>query len=31
MHLLTKDKYAMGHLDELQFEQGAMKLYLSLD
>ena len=31
MHLLTKDKYAMGYLDELLFEEGAMKLYLSLD
>lgn len=28
MHLITNDKTQMGHLDELSFESGKMKLYL---
>lgn len=28
MHLITKDKTKMGHLDEVKFKKGTMKLYL---
>lgn len=28
MHLITADKSQMGHLDEVIFKKGAMKLYL---
>jgi acetolactate decarboxylase len=28
LHLITEDKSKMGHLDEVLFEKGAMKLYL---
>ena len=31
MHILTKDKKQMGHLDEVLFKKGAMKLYLPTD
>ncbi len=30
MHLMTKDKQKMGHLDEVLFKKGTMKLYLPL-
>lgn len=28
MHLITKDRQKMGHLDEVLFKKGMMKLYL---
>ncbi len=28
MHLITRDRKKMGHLDEVWFEKGSMKLYL---
>lgn len=28
LHLITKDKARMGHVDELKFKKGAVKLYL---
>lgn len=31
MHLITKDLQQMGHLDEVVFEKGAMKLYLPVE
>lgn len=30
LHLISKDRKKMGHLDELNFKQGTMKLYLPL-
>jgi acetolactate decarboxylase len=31
LHLLTKDKQKMGHLDEVKFKKGEMRLYLPAD
>ena len=31
MHLITKDRQKMGHLDEVLFEKGTMKLYLPVE
>lgn len=31
LHLITGDRRSMGHLDELNFETGQMKLYLPAD
>lgn len=31
MHLITKDRKKMGHLDEVLFKKGKMKLFLPLD
>lgn len=31
MHLITKDRLKMGHLDEVLFKKGEMKLYLPVE
>ena len=31
VHLITEDRSIMGHLDEIKFKKGAMKLYLPED
>ncbi len=31
MHLITKDRKKMGHLDEVIFKEGSLILYLPLD